>query len=109
MRGVWRPEELATAAESIVTTGGDWDVSWSSPVFILARTGRLEALRSYLTDHPYRDDTANWSTMLNLCAMAEAAGVLDDPRLADRAARALRPYQGGVALSGISVVMGPVD
>ena len=41
--------------------------------------------------------------------MAEAAGVLDDLHLAERAVRELRPYRGLVALSGISVVTGPVD
>lgn len=109
MRGVWRPEELDAVVDSILAAGADWDVSWSSPVFLLARTGRLDALRSYLADHPYQEHTPNWSTMLNWCAMAEAAGALHDHQLADRAARALRPSQGIVGVSGISVVVGPVD
>jgi hypothetical protein len=109
MRGVWRPEELDAAAESIVAAGGDWDVSWSVPVFVLARTGRFEALRSYLTAHPCPRYVPNWTTLLNLCGLAEAAAVLGDLHLAERAASELRPYRGLVALSGISVVMGPVD
>ena len=109
LRGAWEPALLQPIADQLSDAGDEWDVAWYGVVIVLARTGRLDALRSYLRRHPLRREPRTWTTLLSLCALAEAASVLGDPALAEQAAAGLRPHRGLVVLVGISAVMGPSD
>jgi hypothetical protein len=74
----------------------------------LARGDSLEMLRALLVDPP-RYAVESWASMDTWCGQAEAAAVAGDTAYAEEVAEHLLPLSGRVSMSGISVVMGPVD
>jgi hypothetical protein len=74
----------------------------------LARAGRVEQLRR-LSDRPVPHVRETWGTTQTAACIAEAAAALGDEREAARARALLAPASGRMAVSGISVVLGPVD
>jgi DNA-binding SARP family transcriptional activator len=74
----------------------------------LARTDDVEQLRRELA-RPPEHVVDNWSSASTWSCIAEAAAVAGDVPLATRMAEHLVPLSGRIAISGISMVMGPVD
>jgi len=74
----------------------------------LARGDRVDLLRQVLAtvvQHP----VVSWASSDTWCGQAEAAAVAGDRQLGLEVAGHLGPLTGRMSISGISVVMGPVD
>jgi hypothetical protein len=99
--------ELIEPMTAAIAASGT-DMAKDVLLLALARTGDVETLRSELattTDYPVH----TWSSTTTWCSFAETAAVAGDVRLAEQMVGHLEPLAGGVAVSGISSVMGPVD
>lgn len=75
----------------------------------LARTGRVEELRSRMLASPLQVRSGHWSTGNDAAMLAEIAASLRDPGLAAEAHALLAPQSGRMAVAGFSVSVGPVD
>ena len=76
---------------------------------LLGRAGRVDLVAEEVRDHPYLRVHENWQTLLTECLEAEAASYIGDAALSRRAVTELLPWSGREALSGVSIVIGPVD
>ena len=76
---------------------------------LLGRAGRVDLVEEEVREHPDVRVHENWQTLLTECLEAEAASYLGHEVLARRAVSELEPWTGRMSLSGVSVVIGPVD
>jgi hypothetical protein len=102
--------QISAMVEPLVTAGflGGDDMTRGVATLGLARGDRLDLLRTLLVDPP-RYAVESWASTDTWCGQAEAAAVAGDVALAEEIARNLEPLTGRLSMSGISVVMGPVD
>ncbi len=101
---------ISAMVEPLVEVGaiGHDDMSRGIATLGLARGDRLDMLRTLLGDQP-RHEVETWASTDTWCGQAEAAAVAGDAALAEEVAGHLAPLSGRMSMSGISVVMGPVD
>jgi hypothetical protein len=99
--------ELVEPLVSAGLLGGD-DMSHGVATLGLARGDRVDLLRSLLEDPP-RYAVESWASTDTWCGQAEAAAVVGDAEYAEELVGHLGPLTGRLSMSGISVVMGPVD
>jgi hypothetical protein len=76
---------------------------------VLALVGREGDLRAELAARPLQPMVDNWYLTADAGVRAIVAALLDDVPLARSVVDLLRPASGRMAVSGISVVSGPVD
>ncbi|MBC9820390.1 BTAD domain-containing putative transcriptional regulator [Terrabacter sp. MAHUQ-38] len=76
---------------------------------LLGRAGRADLVEEEVREHPYVRVHENWQTLLTECLEAEATSYIGHEALARQAVAELEPWSGRIALSGVSVVIGPVD
>ncbi|WP_027861148.1 BREX system ATP-binding domain-containing protein [Marmoricola sp. URHB0036] len=102
--------QISAMVEPLVVGGflGGDDMSRGIATLGLARGDRRDLLRGLLDDPP-RYAVETWASTDTWCGQAEAAAVAGDIALAEEVAGHLRPLSGRLSMSGISVVMGPVD
>ncbi len=102
--------QIGSLVEPLVEAGliGGDDMSRGIATLGLARGDRLDLLRALLADPP-RYAVESWASTDTWCGQAEAAAVAGDVALAGEIAAHLLPLSGRLSMSGISVVMGPID
>ena len=76
---------------------------------MLALAGMQDELRAELDRAPLRPLHDNWYLTTEAAVRSLVAGFTGDEDLARRSVDVLRPLSGRMAVSGISVVIGPVD
>ena len=99
--------ELVEPLVSAGLLGGD-DMSHGVATLGLARGDRTDLLRPMMEDPP-RYAVESWASADTWCGQAEAAAVVGDTAYAEELVGQLAPLTGRLSMSGISVVMGPVD
>ncbi|GAA4396756.1 hypothetical protein GCM10023168_01010 [Fodinibacter luteus] len=108
---MWRPEVAAAVAEPMLAFHrlDPWDFGRSPLLHVLALAGREADVRTELGRGPLPPMVDHWHVTSEAAVRAVVAALLDDPPLARDAVEHLRPAGGRMAVSGISVVSGPVD
>ncbi len=86
----------------------DDDLARDFLLMALSRTDDADRLRVEL-EIPVEHRVENWSSTSTWCCLAEAAAVAERVDLATQMSALLEPLTGGIAISGISSVMGPMD
>lgn len=101
---------IGAMVEPLVAAGaiGADDMSRGIATLGLARGDRVDLLRQLLAN-PLRYAVISWASSDTWCGQAEAAAMAGDRELAVEVAGHLGPLTGRMSISGISVVMGPVD
>ena len=85
------------------------DLGRTPLLHVLALAGLEHELRTELDRAPQRPLTDNWYLTSEASVRAVIAGFLGDEALARRSVEHLRPLSGRLAVSGISIVSGPID
>ena len=107
VRSAWDRQRLEPLAEPMAAAA-DLDIGSYAAQLALGRTDRLAQLRALVDARPVRDRVPNWCTASNHCTLAESAALLHDAALAGQARAVLDRLDGRFALTGISMVLGPV-
>ena len=85
------------------------DLGRTPLLHVLALAGLEDELRAELDRAPLRPLADNWYLTSEASVRAVVAGFVGDEVLARRSVEHLRPLSGRMAVSGISIVSGPVD
>jgi hypothetical protein len=108
---MWRPEVAAAVVEPMLAfhQADPQDFGRSPLLHVLALEGREDDLRTELARGPLPPLVDHWHVTSEAAVRALVAALLDDQALARRSLEYLRAARGRMAVSGISVVSGPVD
>ncbi len=85
------------------------DLGRTPLLHVLALAGLGAELRTELGKAPLRPLSDNWYLTSEASVRAVIAGFIGDETLARRSIEHLRPLSGRMAVSGISIVSGPID
>ncbi|WP_030528883.1 BTAD domain-containing putative transcriptional regulator [Phycicoccus jejuensis] len=107
----WRPGVADQLVDPLYAefVAEPFDLGRWAMLHLLALVDREDALRSELERVPMPPFRNRWWHTAEAAAHVLVAARLRDPRLAREAVDALRPSEGTMALTGISLVNGPVD
>jgi DNA-binding SARP family transcriptional activator len=107
---LWDPERVGEAADMFVEAHEAHAEGGVVVHELLARAGRVEALRRALASFPVpAEEEEYWSTLADWAREAEAAAVAGDQALARHAIEVLSPYRGRLAIGGAVGVSATVD
>lgn len=108
---MWRPDVAQAVVQPMLDfhTQNPSEFGRSPLLHMLALTGRVDDVRAELARGPLPPLADNWEVTSDAAVRALVAALLGDKHLARDTVAHLRPATGGLAVSGISVVSGPVD
>ena len=108
---MWRPELAGQVAQEMFEFYGSDPTEFAQAplLHVLALVGREDDVRAELAVRPLQPMVDNWYLTADVGVRAILAALLGDVPLARSVADLLRPATGRMAVSGISVVSGPVD
>ena len=108
---MWRPEIAPAIAQGMLEfyRANPTDFGQAPLLHVLALVGREDDVRAELAQRPLQPLGDNWYVTADAGVRAIVAALLRDEALARHVVELLRPASGRLAVSGISVVSGPVD
>ncbi len=111
IQALWRPDLLAPMAEAMLAffLATPEEMGRTPVLHVLALAGRVDDLRAELDRAPLTPLIDSWDYTGDGAVWALVAATLGDPHVARRSLDVLRPVSGRMAVSGIALVLGPVD
>ena len=108
---MWRPEVAGDVAQGMFEfyQANPLEIGQAPLLHVLALVGREDDVRAELAARPLLPLVDNWYVTADAGVRAIVAALLDDVPLAREVVDLLRPATGRMAVSGLSVVSGPVD
>jgi hypothetical protein len=108
---MWRPEVAPAVAQGMFEfyTANPSEIGQAPLLHVLALVGRVDDVQAELDQRPLQPLGDNWYLTADAGVRAIVAALLGDEALARQVVELLRPASGRMAVSGISVVSGPVD
>jgi hypothetical protein len=108
---MWRPEMADQVAQGMFEfySANPSEIGQAPLLHVLALVGREDDVRAELATRPLQPMIDNWYLTADAGVRGIVAALLGDVALARSVVGLLRPATGRMAVSGISVVSGPVD